>query len=86
MQALSSFPSPSSDTSNSQARAVLSKDEENMKSPVNKILRQEFYFPGGWLARTYFCILEVWPSYTKRHSQVVMSHFLMVESAPPVMT
>ena len=44
MQALSSFPSPSSDTSNSQARAVLSKDEENMKSPVNKILRQELYF------------------------------------------
>ena len=43
MQALSSFPSPSSDTSNSQARAVLSKDEENMKSPVNKILREEFY-------------------------------------------
>ena len=38
MQALSSFPSPSSDTSNNQARAVLSKDEENMKSPVNRIL------------------------------------------------
>merc|ERR1719361_2834718 len=34
---VSSSPSPSSDTSNSQARAVLSKDEENMKSPVNKI-------------------------------------------------
>ena len=36
--------------------------------------------------QSYFCILEVWPSYTKRHSQVVMSHFLMVESAPPVIT
>ena len=61
MQALSSFPSPSSDTSKSQARAVLSKDEENMKSPVNKILPQQFYFiflsPG--MAGTYFCILEV---------------------------
>ena len=56
MQALSSFPSPSSDTSNSQARAVLSKDEENMKSPVNKILRRECYFrvPGdGWLGPTF---------------------------------
>merc|ERR1712168_1554060 len=34
---LSSSPTPSSDTSNNQARAVLSKDEENIKSPVNKI-------------------------------------------------
>ena len=60
MQALSSFPSPSSDTSNSQARAVLSKDEENMKSPVNKILRQEFFISvSRGKAGTYFCILEV---------------------------
>ena len=44
MQALSSFPSPSSETSNSQARAVLSKEEENMKSPVNRILSQKFIF------------------------------------------
>lgn len=42
MQALSSLPSPSSDTSKSQARAVLSKDEENIKSPVNRILYNGF--------------------------------------------
>ena len=53
------------------------------QNPATGIL---FSCPRGWLGGTYFCILEVWPSYTKRHSQVVMSHFLMVESAPPVMT
>ena len=57
MQALSSFPSPSSDTSNNQARAVLSKDEENIKSPVNKILFDIIsLLPKSFL--TYFCILE----------------------------
>ena len=38
MQALSSLPSPNSDTSNSQALAVLSNEDEKMKSPVSRIL------------------------------------------------
>ena len=39
MQALSSLPSPNSDTSNSHALAVLSNEEEKMKSPVSRILQ-----------------------------------------------
>ena len=39
MQAWSSWPSAISDVSNSQALAVLSKEEEKMKSPVIRILQ-----------------------------------------------